>query len=301
MPPTEPAASPFSGAPPPPGAPPHFGTPAPGAPAAPAPDGEATRPAQVVMDRPCPQCSAMVPAGFKFCGSCGGKLEDLAPAAEPAAPMPAPERPPAGRMVLIRPDGSEGGAYALSHGTNVIGRETDSLFENDFYLSPRHLEITIQDGQVHLVDCGSLNGVFFKIREERPLEDGQIFRIGQELLRFDVIDPPRPLPDGTEIMGSPNNGIWGRVVVVAGDGVDGNGHLLRGDSIMIGRESGDIQFPEDGYVSGSHLRITDHGGRFTLADLGSSNGTFIRIGAEETVPPGTFVLVGQQLFRVEVG
>jgi pSer/pThr/pTyr-binding forkhead associated (FHA) protein len=203
-------------------------------------------------------------------------------------------------MVLIRPDGSEGGAYPLQAGANTIGRETDPLFENDFYLSPRHVEITIGPGEIKLRDLDSLNGVFFKIFEDRPIEDGQIFRIGQELLRFDSIAPPEPLPDGTEIMGSPNPGYWGRIVVVAGDGVDGSAYLLKGDSVVVGRENGDIQFPEDGYVSGTHLRISHQDARYTLTDLNSSNGTFVRIDEQETVPPGTFVLVGQQLFRVEV-
>ena len=197
-------------------------------------------------------------------------------------------------------DGSEGGSYPLKLGLNTIGRETDALFENDFYLSPKHVDITIGPEGIHLKDLDSLNGVFFKIFEDRPIEDGQIFRIGQELLRFDSIDPPQPLPDQTEIMGSPNPGYWGRVVVVAGDGVDGNAYLLKGDSVMVGRENGDIQFPEDGYVSGSHLRISHQNGSYVLTDLNSSNGTFVRIDEEESVPKGTFVLVGQQLFRVEV-
>lgn len=239
----------------------------------------------------------MVPAGNRFCGSCGGRLEDIAP----AAPAPAPVQRPAGRMVLIRPDGSEGGSFPLQHGKNVIGREADPLFENDYYLSPQHLEVQIQDGLIKLTDLGSLNGVFFKIHEERAISDGQVFRIGQELLRYDEIAPPQPLPDGTEIMGSPNPGYWGRVVIVAGDGVDGNGYLLKEESVLIGRENGEIRFPEDGYVSGSHLRISFKGSSAVLLDLNSSNGTFVRISGEETVPPGTFVLVGQQLFRVEVG
>ncbi len=203
-------------------------------------------------------------------------------------------------MVLIRPDGSEGGAYPLQAGDNLIGRETDPLFENDFYLSPKHVQITVNPDKIVLTDLDSLNGVFFKIYEDRPIEDGQIFRIGQELLRFDAIAPPEPLPDGTEIMGSPNPGYWGRVVAVAGDGVDGSAYLLKGDSLVIGRENGDIQFPEDGYVSGTHLRLSYNNGQYVLTDLNSSNGTFVCIDGEETVPAGTFVLVGQQLFRVEV-
>ncbi len=257
----------------------------------------------------CPQCSANVPPGNRFCGSCGHKLDDAAlaaaaisppPAAEPAAPPEAAVAPSVGRMVLIRPDGSEGGSYDLKAGENVIGREVDPLFENDFYLSPRHVKLDVQGSEIILSDLGSLNGVFYRIYDPRVIHDGSIFRIGQELLRFDRIDPPAPLEDGTEIMGSPNPGYWGRLTIIAGNGVDGNAFLLKGDSVVVGRESGDIQFPEDGYVSGSHLEISYRDGTYRLTDLNSSNGTFIKIERDERIGAGTFVLVGQQLFRIEL-
>ena len=66
---------------------------------------------------------------------------------------------------------------------------------------------------------------------------------------------------------------------------------------MLGRERGDILFPEDGYVSGTHARIALNDGQVFLSDLGSSNGTFLRVRHERTVPTGSFVLMGQQLFR----
>lgn len=203
-------------------------------------------------------------------------------------------------MVLIRPDGSEGGSYDLKAGENIIGREIDPLFENDFYLSPRHVKLDVQGATSSLCDLDSLNGVFHRIYDGRTIGDGTIFRIGQELLRFDQIDPPQPLEDGTEIMGSPNPGYWGRLTIVAGDGVDGNAFLLKGDGVIVGRESGDIQFPEDGYVSGSHLELSYRDGAYLLTDLNSSNGTFIKITEDAQITTGTFVLVGQQLFRVEL-
>lgn len=247
-----------------------------------------------------------MPPGFLFCGACGHKLSeaDLAAAAVPP-PAAAPEATPAatkpaGRMVLIRPDGSEGGSYDLKAGENIIGREIDPLFENDFYLSPRHVKLDVQGGSATLSDLDSLNGVFHRIYDDRVISDGTIFRIGQELLRFDEITPPSPLEDGTEIMGSPNPGYWGRLTIIAGDGVDGNAFLLKGDGVVVGRESGDIQFPEDGYVSGSHLEISYRDSTYRLTDLNSSNGTFIKLEHDEQIETGTFVLVGQQLFRVEL-
>lgn len=302
------AAAPAPGAPPigTPPDPTELAAPPAGAPAEPDTP-EVTKPAPMPAGPvSCPSCAATVPPGFRFCGACGHKLSDAdlaaatapSPAAAPAAAPTATE--PAGRMVLIRPDGSEGGSYDLKAGENVIGREIDPLFENDFYLSPRHVKLDVQGGSGTLSDLDSLNGVFHRIYDGRVIEDGIIFRIGQELLRFDQIDPPQPLEDGTEIMGSPNPGYWGRLTIVAGNGVDGNAFLLKGDGVVVGRESGDIQFPEDGYVSGSHLEISYRDGTYRLTDMNSSNGTFIKIDQEEQISTGTFILVGQQLFRIEL-
>ena len=68
---------------------------------------------------------------------------------------------------------------------------------------------------------------------------------------------------------------------------------------MLGRERGDILFPEDGYVSGPHARIPLRDEQVFLADLGSSNGTFLACATSATVANGSFVLMGQQLFRLE--
>ena len=210
-----------------------------------------------------------------------------------------PAAAPRGRLVLIRPDGSEGGVHPLVDGENLIGRGQGALFDADAYLSPRHGEFTISGGNLSVRDLRSLNGVFLKIAKEEALESGDVFRIGQELLRFEVISPPQPLEDGTEIMGTPNPGFWGRLSVVVGRDLDGSAFPLFGDSIVLGRERGDILFPEDGYVSGTHARISLRDGQVFLTDLGSSNGTFLRIRTERTVPTGSFVLMGQQLFRIE--
>ena len=67
----------------------------------------------------------------------------------------------------------------------------------------------------------------------------------------------------------------------------------------LGRERGDILFPDDGYVSGLHARLHHEGGRVFLTDVGSSNGTFIRVSGAASVASGGMILLGQQLFRVE--
>jgi predicted component of type VI protein secretion system len=212
-------------------------------------------------------------------------------AAEPSRPK--------GKLGLIRPDGSEGGAHVLTDAVSVIGRGAGPLFDHDSYLSPRHARFALDGGRMILEDAGSLNGVFVRITQEEPLQSGDVFRIGQELVRFDAILEPQVLEDGTEIMGSPNPGYWGRLSVIMGPGIDGSAFPLMGEEMVLGRERGDILFSDDGYVSGIHAKISVREDGYFLTDLGSSNGTFVRLTQPRVVLSGIFVLIGQQLFRLE--
>jgi hypothetical protein len=244
--------------------------------------------------RPCAACGTSVPPNFKFCPNCGAAVETARPSSTPKAPS----ANVAGKLTIIRPDGTEGGTHPLTAGENPIGRRMGTLFEADGYLSPVHAELVLNAAGLVVRDASSLNGVYAKISAEEELQDGDVFRIGQELLRFDVVPPPQPLDDGTEVLGSPNPGYWGRLAVIVGREQDGSAFPLLGEATMLGRERGDITFPEDGYVSGAHARVSQRDGRYWLADLNSSNGTFLRVRGERAVPSGTYLLMGQQLFRV---
>jgi len=251
----------------------------------------------------CRTCGKDNQPNYRFCQECGSPLA----ADSGVRKQSVNELRPVvrGRMVLVRPDGSDGGTHPLVEGVNQLGRGSGPLFDADSFLSPVHVRIEIppgrNDGQCVVRDAGSLNGVYVKLIEEEPLVNGSVLRVGQELLRFDTIAPPRLLADGTEVMGSPNPGYWGRLTLLIGPNRDGSSFPLCGDAVVLGRERGDILFSEDGYVSGTHARISYRQGSVTLQDLASSNGTYLRIGKERLVPSGTYLLLGQQLFRVTIG
>jgi pSer/pThr/pTyr-binding forkhead associated (FHA) protein len=254
--------------------------------------------------RRCPSCGSDVPPSFRFCGTCGFRMDEAsAPMQMPQAPVapPQPMRQQARQsMTLIRPDGTEGGTHDLRTGENKLGRSFGPVFENDGYLSPVHAQLDIRGVNAMVRDLDSLNGVFVKMTQEEELQSGQIIRIGQELLRFELIPTPEPTPDGTELMGSPNPGFWGKLTVIIGREVTGAAFPLLGESVTLGRERGEINFPDDGYVSGLHARVTLRDGRIFLNDLGSSNGTFIKVNGERAVGHESFVLLGQQLFRLNL-
>ena len=302
-----PPSGPLGGSPqmPPPMAPPPMGPP-PGVPAYAGFPPPASAPVAAGGMRRCPSCGSDVPPTFRFCGTCGFRMdEQSAP-----SPMPQPPSGPVGgapmmqrsrlSMTLIRPDGSEGGTHDLRPGENKLGRSFGPVFENDGYLSPVHALLDIRGTQGVVRDLDSLNGVFVKMTQEEELVSGQIIRIGQELLRYEVIPTPEPTADGTELMGSPNPGFWGKLTVIIGREVTGAAFPLLGESVTLGRERGEINFPDDGYVSGLHARVVLRDGRVYLADLGSSNGTFIKVNGERPIGHESFVLLGQQLFRLNL-
>lgn len=224
----------------------------------------------------------------------------------PAA-MPAPMAGPApvsaaqkrGTLVLIRPDGSEGDAFPLGD-TTIIGRESGGLFASDSYLSPRHATFIFVGGALSVRDEASLNGVYVRIAPDTPTElrDGAIFRIGQEIIRFERLKASPP-QHGVEVMGSPSVGLVGRICLVIGREATGNCYAIPSTGMHLGRERGDILFPDDGYVSGLHCRLHEEGARMLLTDVGSSNGTFVRIDGSAQLPSGSLLLLGQQLFRAE--
>jgi len=246
---------------------------------------------------PCPQCSNPVPANFKFCGSCGFDMTK-APASAPAA-APAPSQG-SGQLVLIRPDGTEGDRFPLS-GTTTVGRDSSGPFAGDSYLSPQHAAFEFKSEGVVVTDLNSLNGVYIRIAHDVPTEltPGSIFRIGQEIIRFDLMPAPRRGADGAEIMGSANPGFLGRICLLIGRDTAGNCYPIPLTGLHLVRERGEVIFPDDGYVSGLHCRVHGEGGRMFLTDVGSSNGTFVRVRGTAVIPRGSLLLMGQQLFRVE--
>jgi len=249
----------------------------------------------------CPQCDHQNPATNRFCASCGYKLNLQSVPAKPAVAAPAVS----GTIMLtaLRADGSEAGSYALTQSpTETIGRDTGSIFAGDSYLSPRHATFTRKSDRLFVSDARSLNGVYLKIRPNSPwtLRFGDVFRIGQEILRLEKLDIPQPSPDGVQRLGSPADGYVARLGLVIGRDTTGNAFPVPKAGLHLGRERGDVLFPEDGYVSGLHCRLgvgTDN--TITLTDLGSSNGSFVRLRDEHQVSSGDILLMGQQLFRVD--
>lgn len=105
-------------------------------------------------------------------------------------------------------------------------------------------------------------------------------------------------PPQTMVMSSAYKPARGRLYLVMEGGQQGDAYDLE-DETVVGRASGEITFPHDGFMSGRHARIERRGASFVLTDEGSRNGTFIKIKGEVELKPGDMILVGKQLFRFD--
>ncbi len=287
------------------------------------PQAEEAKPAQEEVKMiSCPHCGAQVPSNFKFCGACGGaiaadaqpsvaeatSLQEAPPEPQPqggAAPETQPQEAVVANLVVIKPDGSEGARIPVPGGEIVLGRSSEhEVLSGDPFLSPQHATLSTNgDGSFTVTDHNSLNGVFVRIRGERELRDGDYIRIGQELLHFQLMDSVQPLvakANETLTGGSPNTGYWGRLSLVSGPDLESRGFIFNQDEVAIGREVGDILFRDDGFVSGKHVRVAKIEDKVFIKDLGSSNGTYIRIRGQHQISEGDLILMGQQLFKLSV-
>ncbi|MBN2802525.1 MAG: FHA domain-containing protein [Deltaproteobacteria bacterium] len=248
----------------------------------------------------CSNCGAAIPPGFAFCGSCGTPIGGAAAPAPANNPITVQES--GASLVLIQPDGSEGGTVDIPDQEVAVGRDAGGFFESDAYLSPRHAIFKFANNQIIVRDENSLNGVFKKIMPNDPIEikSGAVFRMGQELILFESIDKGADGPDNTKRIGSPIDGLWGRISLIVGKGRLGNAFPIGGDGVICGRERGNILFPDDGYISGVHLRIHQENGKTYITDLGSSNGSYIKITEQSALNNGDFILMGAQLFRIQI-
>lgn len=89
-----------------------------------------------------------------------------------------------------------------------------------------------------------------------------------------------------------------RLVVIKGEGGDGNTYHLQGVSTVIGRARGEVTFVEDPFLSPEHAKFTSQNGRLFVQDVGSTNGVFLRIKKPTPLHDADYLLVGEQLLRL---
>jgi pSer/pThr/pTyr-binding forkhead associated (FHA) protein len=203
------------------------------------------------------------------------------------------------RLVTVRHDGRAGTVMSLGPGTIVCGRlRGDVLFPDDATVSPEHVRFMIWGDGAVVEDLGTLNGTFIRIRGPQAVAGGDEIRVGRQLLRVETVTRS-PRGASAKPWGSRDPGFGARLVQILEGGRAGDVFPLTSGELSIGRDAGDVSFPQDHYVSARHARIVVGEGKIVLSDVGSSNGTFVRLTAPTAVTAGDQLLVGMQMLRLD--
>jgi pSer/pThr/pTyr-binding forkhead associated (FHA) protein/RNA polymerase subunit RPABC4/transcription elongation factor Spt4 len=279
------------------------------APAGPSHVKEPPKESTMSATRPCPNCGTHIPVEFRFCGACGSAVEPVPDQAQAAGGgrtmfFGAMQQTGRARLILIKGEGLDGVSYHLNATEHVAGRiEGAILFEEDPLMSPRHANFFYRENRLCVRDEGSANGVFIRIRTPMTVDSGATFLVGEQLLQIEAVPldlAPTPDAEGTYFYASPKRPAKLKLVQRLRGGDVGMIYRARTDAITIGREGNDVNFPDDPFISGHHTQVALGDAGLMLTDLGSKNGTFLRIRGETVLQHGDYLFMGQQLLRVEI-
>ena len=207
------------------------------------------------------------------------------------------------KLTLIRGDGDDGVSFTLAGQEHLAGRgDCPISFPDDPFLSPIHANFVYANNHLVVRDQRSLNGVYVRISSTTELLRGATVLVGEQVLSVEPAAQPDDLPDaeGTYYSASIVRPATLEIRQNLRGGQIGCVYRVERDVVTIGRENNDINFPDDPFISGRHAELRIAGGVLSVTDLGSRNGTFVRVHEERVLKHGDYVFLGQQLLRVEI-
>lgn len=206
------------------------------------------------------------------------------------------------KLILIRGDGHEGKVFELQKGQTRLGRtEGELLFSQDRSISPHHCTFIQRGSQMLVRDEASVNGVYKRLTEPVPLEEGQHFLCGEQVLKVEY-ERPRAVAIGVDgaVFGGTDAPLWQyRLIQVLEGDIQGRALCVSTPSLLIGRQDSDFDFPDDPFISYRHARIEWRHNKAYLVDLESRNGTFLRIAGETDLRSGDQLFIGKQLLSFQ--
>ena len=90
-----------------------------------------------------------------------------------------------------------------------------------------------------------------------------------------------------------------RLILVRGEGMEGLSYHLKADQHMLGR-SGQLEFPDDPFVSPQHCNFFYRDGILVVRDEGSLNGVYVRVKGTVSIAPSDHFMVGDQVMRFDL-
>src|SRR5262245_60438954 len=265
------------------------------APAAAEPAAAAAAEPAAAVERPAAAAPPSAPAAAAAAPAIAPPVPEVPPPpasvqpAAAAAPQETVKKPkrtaPAGcRLVSILPSGVEANEFALKvDGPTTIGRHgADVAFPEDLGLSDIHARISPSADGYRVRDEGSAEGVFLQPAGGRLLmvEPGAIIRAGRQWLV--VGDDP----------GAPS------LIHYDTSGRHVARHDLKTGTTIFGRQSPDVTIAaDDGSLSRRHFATVVQDGHVGVKDLGSGNGTYVKVSSDMLLADGDRIHLSRQVLQ----
>lgn len=108
--------------------------------------------------------------------------------------------------------------------------------------------------------------------------------------------PPAPTA-GTQVFAGRGTQSGPKLALLGETGQPTQHFSLGAGEGIVGRNDGEIRFPDDVFMSPVHAQFAMRDGQLFVRDLGSRNGTWVFLDAPQKLSDGDMILVGSQILR----
>jgi len=211
--------------------------------------------------------------------------------------------PLAFKLQLVSKGGSAGAEYPVESELAIeLSTEGTLVVSKDFHSSSLRARVFLQNQALFVEERSAVGeGVFLRLANPYVLEHQDIFLVGQQVFRYE--EKPEASSSMTQLgIGLEQIDLAARdaaeLVRTDASGNTTGRYPLNLPEVHMGRTRGTYVFPDDNLMSRSHVRIFERGEDFLLEDVGSRNGTFVKVRGKTPLLSGSALLIAGQLLRV---
>ncbi len=216
-----------------------------------------------------------------------------------------PEKPGAGRSFRLQVVNGKGAVqeeYPLLDSLTIGRSQGDVIFPTDHHMAPLNARVFIDEGQLFVQDLSQgAESIYIRVAGGYTLQNEDVVLMGHQVLKFREISGAMSV---SVEQGATLNELARELQESVADLVQMNstgGAAVRcplsQSEVYLGRTKGTYTFPTDMLMSRSHARILQRAEDFILEDLGSRNGTFVKVRGTTPLAVNGTLLLGNQLLR----
>ncbi len=207
------------------------------------------------------------------------------------------------RLQVIDTLGAVKAEHAIVDSLTIGRSEGDIKFPQDPGLAPLNARVFVDDGQLFIKDLSNgADNIFLRVSGGYTLQSQDIILMGRQEFQFREISGAMSVAAGMGIALAEVSRTLAEPVAelhrLHPKGSVPARFPLSLDQVYFGRVKGTYTFPEDKLMSRAHARIVQRAEDFIVEDLGSRNGTFVKVRGTAPLAANGTILLGDQLLRI---